>query len=136
MNSEGKSTERSGGIIERRKQERYIMSVDTFAFLRPPVNKIGQLIDISLSGLAFSYFSSNGASLESNGLDILAYKEICLENVPYITVNDFIIPNEQPFSQVTMRRRCVKFDNLNPENQIQIQKLINQYGQLPAVLEN
>lgn len=113
--------------IERRMQQRYAVQEGTYAFLRSPANKIGQLIDISLSGLAFSYFSTNGAALEATGLDILADEQICLENVTYTTVNDFVIPNEQPFSQITMRRRCVKFESLTPEHVDDLHKIIAHY---------
>ncbi|MCB2183145.1 MAG: hypothetical protein KQH63_14020 [Desulfobulbaceae bacterium] len=113
---------------DRRKEKRYLMRGDTFAFLRPPVNKIGQLIDISMTGLAFSYFSTNGASYESNGLDLLGDEGIYLEDIPYRTVSDFILPNEQPFSQITMRRRCIEFGELTDEHIDNLRALIVKYG--------
>ncbi|MCJ7600662.1 MAG: hypothetical protein MUO63_04060 [Desulfobulbaceae bacterium] len=114
--------------IERRGHKRYLVRDGTYAFLRPPANKIGQIIDISLSGLAFCYFSTNGASRDSNGLDLLADDGICLEDVPYTTINDFILPTEQPYSQITMRRRCIKFGLLSKKHREYLQKIINKYG--------
>jgi hypothetical protein len=116
-------------IIERRGHKRYLVRDGTYAFLRAPANKIGQIIDISLSGLAFCYFSTNGASRDADGLDLLADDGICLEDIPYTTINDFILPTEQPFSQITMRRRCVKFGHLTEKHQAHLQKIINKYGQ-------
>ena len=116
-------------IIERRRHKRYLVRDGTYAFLRPPANKIGQIIDISLSGLAFCYFSTNGASRDANGLDLLADDGICLEDVPYTTINDFILPTEQPFSQITMRRRCIQFGPLTERHLEYLQKIINKYGQ-------
>ncbi|MCB2183711.1 MAG: PilZ domain-containing protein [Desulfobulbaceae bacterium] len=113
---------------ERRKHKRFIMRDGTYAFLRPPANKLGQIIDISMSGLAFSYFSTNGASLESAGLDVLADEGVFLENLPIKTVNDFVLPNEQPFSQITMRRRCVKFKSLSREHKEHLLRVIEKYG--------
>lgn len=113
---------------ERRKRERFIMRDGAYAFLRPPANKIGQVIDISLDGLAFSYFSTNGPILDAHGLDLLADEGIYLENLPFKTVNDFIIPNEQPYSQITMRRRCIQFGNLTTRDRNLIQNLIDKYG--------
>ena len=115
-------------IIERRGHKRYLARDGTYAFLRPPANKIGQIIDISLSGLAFCYFSTNGASRDANGLDLLADDGICLEDVPYTTINDFILPTEQPFSQITMRRRCIKFGTLTEKHREYLQKIIDKYG--------
>ncbi|OKY74179.1 MAG: hypothetical protein BM485_15365 [Desulfobulbaceae bacterium DB1] len=114
--------------IDRRGQKRYIMREGTYAFLRPPSNKIGQIIDISMSGLAFCYFSTNGASRDAQGLDLLVEEGLCLENIPYTTVNDFVLPNEQPFSQITMRRRCIKFGPLSVKHKQHLQQLIERYG--------
>lgn len=113
--------------IERRREKRYILRDGTYAFLRPPANKIGQIIDISMSGLSFCYFSTNGASRDAHGLDLLVDEGLCLEDIPYTTVNDFILPNEQPFSQITMRRRCIKFGSLSPRHRQHLQNIITRY---------
>lgn len=116
-------------INERRKDKRYFAKDGMYAFLRPPANKIGQIIDISPAGLAFCYFSTNGASRDANGLDLLADDGICLEDLPYTTINDFILPAEQPFSQITMRRRCIKFGPLTENNMESLRNIINKYGE-------
>jgi hypothetical protein len=100
----------------------------TYAVLRPPANKIGKIIDISMSGMAFTYFSTNGKTIESPGLDLLADEGLCLENIPYDIVNDCIIPNEQPFSQITMRRHCIKFNGLTEDHTRLLKSFISKYG--------
>ncbi len=115
-------------FVERRKHKRYITQDGTYAVLRPPANKIGKIIDISLSGLAFSYFSTNGKPMQSPGLDLLADEGLCLENMPYQLIDDCVMPNEQPFSQITMRRHCVKFNGLTDEHINQLQTFIKKYG--------
>ena len=115
-------------FVERRKHKRYLTRDGTYAVLRPPANKIGKIIDISLSGLAFSYFSTNGAPMECPGLDLLADEGLCMENMPYTLVDDCIIPNEQPFSQITMRRHCIQFNGLTEEHKKQLQSFIDKYG--------
>lgn len=114
--------------VERRKHKRYLTRDGTYAVLRPPANKIGKIIDISLSGMAFTYFSTNGKTMESTGLDLLADEGLCLENIPYTTVNDCIIPNEQPFSQITMRRHCIQFNGITNEHINQLKSFITKYG--------
>ncbi len=114
---------------ERRKQKRHVLRDGAYAFLRPPANKLGQIIDISLSGLAFSYFANGEVSMESTGLDLLSEEGITLENIPFTTINDFILPNEQPFSQITMRRRCIKFDSLSLDAQKYLHTIIATYSQ-------
>ncbi len=116
-------------IRDRRKHKRYFARDGTYAFLRPPANKIGQIIDISVAGLAFCYFSTNGPSRDANSLDLLADDGICLEGIPYTTINDFILPTEQPFSQITMRRRCIKFGILTEQHLENLKNIINKYGQ-------
>ncbi len=113
--------------VDRRKDKRFLLREGTYAFLRPPANKIGQILDISVSGLAFTYFSTNGASQDSHGLDLLAEGGVCLENVPFETVNDIVIPNEHPFSQITMRRRSIKFGDLTADHTLYIENLIERY---------
>jgi len=115
-------------IVERRRHKRFATQDGTYAVLRSPANKIGKLLDISVSGLAFSYFSTNGGILESAGLDLLADEGLCLENMPYTLINDCVMPNEQPFSQITMRRHCVKFNGLSEEQTDQLRAFIEKYG--------
>ncbi|MBC8316993.1 MAG: PilZ domain-containing protein [Desulfobulbaceae bacterium] len=120
------STEKS--FVERRKHKRYTTKDGTYAVLRPPANKIGKIIDISLSGMAFTYFSTNGKTIEATGLDLLADEGLCLENIPYLMVDDCIIPNEQPFSQITMRRHCIQFNGISDEHANRLKSFIKKYG--------
>ncbi len=120
-------------FAERRKHKRYFTIDGTYAVLRPPANKIGKIIDISLSGLAFSYFSTNGATMVSPSLDLLADEGLCLENMTYTLINDCIIPYEQPFSQITMRRHCIQFNGLTEDHKNQLQTFIDKYGTTDAV---
>lgn len=113
---------------ERRRHERFKIRDGAYAFLRPPAHKIGQLIDISLSGLAFSYFSPSGTAPESEGLDLLADRQIYLEKIPHTLISDIILPHSESFSQITMRRRSVQFGPLTPELKASIENIIKHYG--------
>jgi hypothetical protein len=115
-------------FVERRKHKRYLPQDGTYAVLRPPANKIGKIIDISLSGMAFTYFSTNGKTIASKGLDLLADEGLCLENIPYTMINDSVIPNEQPFSQITMRRHCIQFNGISDDHRNQLKSFISKYG--------
>ena len=118
------------GTATERRREKRIMLRDGAAYtvIRPPANNIGGVIDISLSGLAFSYFSIDGKIQKPDRIDILCNGDLALENIPCETVNEFAIPNEQPFSQITMRRCCLKFGVLSPEHIEQIKDMIRNYG--------
>lgn len=116
-------------MSERRREKRIMLrDGSAYSIIRPPANKIGGVIDISLSGLAFSYFSIDGKAQKPDRLDILSNGDLTLENIPCETVNEFAIPNEQPFSQITMRRCCVKFGTLTPQHIEQIEYLIANHG--------
>ena len=114
---------------ERRREKRILLRDGcAYTVIRPPANKIGGVIDISLSGLAFSYFSIDGKVQKPERLDILCNGDLVLENIQCETVNEFAIPNEQPFSQITMRRCCIKFGSLTPQHIEQIKDMMTNHG--------
>jgi hypothetical protein len=112
-------------FVERRKHKRYVVGYCTYAVLRPPATTIGQIVDISLSGLAFQYFSPNGDAMQYHSLDILAAEGLCLENISYELIDDITIPNDVPFSELKMYRHCIKFNGLTDHQKRQIQSFIN-----------
>ncbi|MBC8316737.1 MAG: PilZ domain-containing protein [Desulfobulbaceae bacterium] len=114
---------------ERRREKRITLrDGSAYTVIRPPANKIGGVIDISLSGLAFTYFSIDGKVQKPEKIDILCNGDLALENIPCETVNEFAIPNEQPFSQITMRRCCLKFGVLTPKHIEQIENMMANHG--------
>ncbi|MBI5557818.1 MAG: hypothetical protein HY885_09290 [Deltaproteobacteria bacterium] len=117
---------------ERRKEKRFRMRDGTYAFLRASANKTGQVIDLSRTGLAFSYSSHHGIPVESRGLlDLMAEEGVLLERISYITINDCLINCETFFVPgITLRRRCVKFDTLSPEGILSIQSIIERFGRI------
>jgi hypothetical protein len=46
--------------IERRKNKRYKAVDGAYAAISPNLNKLGQIIDISMGGLVFKYIVTNG----------------------------------------------------------------------------
>ena len=111
--------------VERRKHQRYHAGDCTYAVLRPPANIIGQIVNISRSGLAFNYVFSDGMSMKSHFLDLLAAEGLCLEYLPYDLIDDFMIPCEQlPFSGLTMHRHCIKFNGMTDGQRIKLENFI------------
>ncbi len=113
---------------ERRRDKRYRLKDGTYAVLGAPANKLGQIIDISMSGMAFTYLADNDPIGTADALDILANQGICVEKIPYTTVTDVVVPNETLFSTVIMRRHCIKFNDLDMETKKKIQGVIELYG--------
>lgn len=114
-------------ITERRSEQRYNLDDGNYAFFPPPVNKFGKIIDISLSGLSFRYFSINDEDWDSDNIDLVFEDGSCLENLPCEIIDDFIIPREQIFSQTSIRRSCIKFGELSREHVYSLQSLIDKY---------
>jgi hypothetical protein len=106
---------------ERRKHKRYPVKNGAFAVLGPPSTKIGQIINISMGGLAFGYIAGKEPSDTSFELGILlAEDSFHLTKVPFKTVSDQEA-KEVPFSSLTMRRCGVQFGELRPNQMSQLE---------------
>lgn len=96
--------------MKRRKYKRFRARENAFAVLTDHDRKLGQIIDISRGGLAFHYIANGGPSNESSELDIFAPEiGFHLGKIPTRIISDLEIPNEIPFSSITMRRCGVAF---------------------------
>ena len=108
-------------MVERRKHKRFKVQGSAFVVLGAPPwphsTKVGQIIDMSMHGLAFSYIADEGQSNSSFELGIfLADNSFHLRQIPFETISD-VKTNEVPLSSITMRRRGVQFGELT-HNQI------------------
>ena len=100
-------------LVERRKHKRFLVSKGAFVALRPDYLKIGQVKDISMGGLAFTYLIDDGKPPDpSSQLDIfLASQDFYLNKVPFETISDFQT-DAIPFSSVSMKECSVQFGEL------------------------
>lgn len=105
------------GRIERRRHERFRVPVGVFVGFRPDNSRLGEIIDISLSGLSFRYLASGGPANGSRRLNIfLTERDFWLDDLPFETVSDEGT-YKIPFTPVAMRRSGVQFEELT-EDQI------------------
>jgi hypothetical protein len=75
-------------------------------------------MDVSKGGLAFRYIASERRRRQSSGIDILfAGASYSLQNVPFKTISDFMLPNEFSSGSATTNRYGVQFGKLT-EDQI------------------
>lgn len=84
-------------------------------------DKSGEIIDISMGGLAFSYVDRDDWSFEScdRGM-LLGEKELCLDDIPLKVISDCAIN-----SGLSIIRRCgVKFEKLTPKQLAQLEYFI------------
>ena len=104
--------------VEQRKHKRFRPQDGTYAVLRGPGKKLGQVVNVSLGGLAFRYIDIGERPKRSFELDISIQEDgFILDGLSFETVSDFSTSREFPFSSTPIRRRGGQFMALN-ENQI------------------
>ena len=105
-------------LIERRKHRRFPVKYGAFAIFNPKSKstKLGQIIDISRDGLAFSYFfDSEEWSEDISELDILFSEDnFYLANIPFETVSECVTADGLPCTPIIMKKRGVQFGKLTP----------------------
>ncbi|MBW2567554.1 MAG: PilZ domain-containing protein [Deltaproteobacteria bacterium] len=113
-------------LVERRKHNRFSVSKGAFVALRPHYGKIGQVVNISMGGLAFTYMADEERP-SSFELDIfLAGGSFYLQEVPFGTISDFH-NDGMPLSSVKMRRMGVQFGDLSPHQVSQLEYFIQNH---------
>jgi hypothetical protein len=115
-------------VVERRKHKRFHAKDGTFAVLRPQwpySTKIGQIIDISMGGLAFSYVAGEDQPNRSYELDILlAEHSFHLTKIPFKTIWD---QEAEQLPSLRMRRCGVQFGELAPHHISQLEYFVQHY---------
>ncbi len=110
-------------IAERRKYKRYRAKEGAFAAINPNnCHRIGQIIDISMGGLAFNYIEDsdydNGKKQkyqfekESEYSLLLSSFDYYVEDIPFKTVEDVEVDEHISFSSIKLRKRRIKFNGL------------------------
>jgi hypothetical protein len=112
---------------EQRRHARFPALEGMIVALKPHAEILGQMIDISLSGLSFQYIDSTLTLKQrpSSELMILQSKpRLFLDRIPYRTVADFQLANEFSFSSIPVRRRCVEFEVMSLDKRSQLEDFI------------
>jgi len=114
-------------VIERRKHKRFRVKDGTFAVLGRRYGKIGHIIDMSMSGLAFSYIAGEEQGDRSYELSILlAEDSFHLTRIPFKTVWD-TEAKEVPFSTLAMRRCGVELGDLTERQISQMEYFVEKH---------
>lgn len=100
--------------IERRKNKRYKAKEGAYAAISPHSRKLGQIIDISIGGLSFKYIDNNEEKEDEPERSIfLSSLGYYVGELPFKTIEDYEITNSPSFSSMKLRKRRVKFAELN-----------------------
>jgi len=110
--------------MERRKHKRYKVTKGACKVgsnAESKSAKSGEVIDISMGGLAFSYIEDGEWTDESfdRGM-LLGEKDLCIEDIPLKVISDCAIN-----TGITITRRCgVQFGKLTPRQIAQLEYYI------------
>jgi len=103
--------------VEKRKNKRYKAVEGAYAAISPHSNKLGQIIDISIGGLAFKYIDTKGddANMQSPSKEsiFLSSTGFYVGDLPFKTVSDNEVTNTPSFSAMKVRERHVQFTDLS-----------------------
>lgn len=120
---------RTDALLEQRRHKRFRPQDGTYAILRGPGKKLGQVINISREGLAFRYIDIGERPKRSFELDISIEEHgFILDNLSFETVSDFSTSREFPFSSTPKRRRGGQFNALNKNQISELEYLIRKYA--------
>jgi len=103
--------------IRQRNLQRFLTRDLTFGKLQSESDEeIGQLLDISRSGLALRCFTNGKDTQGYSELDIfLSGGDFAIGGISIKTVSDTELANRSPFSTVIFKRYGVQFENLTRE---------------------
>lgn len=114
--------------VERRQQPRFKVADGVFAAIVNHTGKLGQIRDISKSGLAFRYIDHGNAAGESNELKIIIGSGgVYLDKLPFTKVTDFEIKNENSFSFLKMRQIGLEFGKLTKQQLRRLEHFIQNH---------
>jgi hypothetical protein len=118
----------SKGRVERRQMKRFKVAEGAFAALVNHGSKLGQIRDISKTGLSFRYIDSEEEQAEARELKIiLGSGGLCVDKVPFKKVTDFEIKSKFSFSSIKMRQTGLKFGELTPGQQARLNNFIQNH---------
>ncbi|MCP3876553.1 MAG: PilZ domain-containing protein [Desulfobacteraceae bacterium] len=103
--------------VERRKNKRYKAIEGAYAAISPNSHKLGQIIDISMGGLAFKYIdtSNNEENNEAPQEETIFLSSMgyYVGDLPFEIISDYEVTNAPSFSSMKVRKRHVKFSDLS-----------------------
>ncbi|WP_300458527.1 PilZ domain-containing protein [Desulfobacula sp.] len=103
--------------VERRKNKRYKAVEGAYAAISPNSHKLGQIIDISMGGLAFKYIDTGNGDADNETQQeesiFLSSMGYYVGDLPFKTIADYELTNAPSFSSMKVRKRHVQFKDLS-----------------------
>ena len=101
-------------IVDRREYERYNVSNDASVLLRNGNNHVGQLLNISIDGLALSYVSGDKRIEGWFHIYLFSREKFFLKNIPLRVVSDSLIEDTTILNTLVKKRCGGQFGKLTP----------------------
>ena len=103
--------------IERRRNKRYKAVEGAYAAVSPNSHKLGQIIDLSMGGLAFKYIDTSSEETKDEQSPeetiFLSSMGYYVGDLPFKTIADYEVTNAPSFSSMKIRKRHVQFADLS-----------------------
>ena len=112
---------------EQRKSKRFQAPKGTFVGIGPEFNKVGPLIDLSMTGLAFDYVGTEETPKGSYVDIFVTDGEFYMGNLPIKPMRDCQIVDKDPSASSTLRRCGVEFDKLTDQQKAGLERFIQEH---------
>ena len=95
--------------VERRRNKRYKAVDGAYAAISPNSHKLGQIIDISMTGLSFKYIDTSNDDKYENQIPeetvFLSSMGYYVGDLPFQVVSDYEVTNVPSFSSMKVRKQ-------------------------------
>jgi hypothetical protein len=105
--------------------------------------KMGEIKNVSHSGLSFHYPAGRNRELNARTIDIvLAENAICLKGLDFITIADTEVDEGRPYAPIKIKQQQIQFINLTANQRAMLDRLIKSHADLalhgaePGAVEN
>ena len=116
---------------KRRKYVRFLAQPNAYAALGSSFTKIGKILDISMGGLAFEYFSSSEDlnQYDSTVTIFISVNSFYLENVPCRMISDLPKCGSDNSSVLNsnylVKRSCIQFMTISEDQKQRLEYFLN-----------
>jgi len=102
-------------LHDRRQHKRFKVPSDTFAIVKNPSFKLGQIVDMSMGGISFYYISGKEFTKKIAVDILLADDDFYIDNRPVSIVSDIQVHLNESLEQSSFKRCGLQFDELTSQ---------------------
>jgi hypothetical protein len=111
---------------ERRMHPRNTPIQSAYAALGSDYSKVGQIMDVSLSGLSIDYIQMNTIENDNAWVEVFVVSDtFCIHDIPFCLVYD--IPGMLKIGGLVKRRCGIKFLSASEHQQLKIEEFLLKY---------